>query len=158
MAARPKMNSVFKKNENRVYQVTIKKPGTSKNGLEWNELGFNSLVGWIGHELAHIVHYDHKAFGGVLIIGIKYAFPNFRRRMERFTDQLAIKQGLGYALYEGTDYAINSSTATERYKKRIQKFYLSPAEIEKYMVLKSYFKINYRKTRVVDVNAIVKTK
>lgn len=158
MVARPPLNSIFKKKEDREYHVIIKNPGASKNGLEWNKLSFNSLVGWIGHELAHIVHYDHKTFGGILVMGIKYAYPKFRRQMERFTDQLAIKHGLGDALYEGTDYTTSSSNATQKYKRRLQKFYLSAAEIKKYTRLKSSYKINYRKTRIVDINSIVKIK
>jgi hypothetical protein len=158
MVSRPKLNSILKKNAKREYQVIIKKPGASNIGLEWTELSFNSMVGWIGHELGHITHYDHKGFAGIAIMGIKYAFPNYRRRMERFTDQLAIKHDLGSALYEGTEYMINSSNATQKYKRRLQKFYLSPVEIKKYTNLKYLFKINYQKMRIVDINAIVKNK
>jgi len=158
MVSRPKLNSIFKRNPKREYQVIIKKPGISKTGLEWTELSFNSMVGWVGHELGHITHYDHKGFAGIAIMGIKYAFPNYRRRMERFTDQLAIKHNLGSALYEGTEYAINSSNATQKYKNRLQKFYLSPVEIKKYVNLRSSFKINYQRMRIVDINAIVKNK
>jgi hypothetical protein len=158
MISRPKLGSIFKSNDKREYQVIIRKQGTTKKGLEWSELSFNSLVGWIGHELAHIVHYDHKAFGGIVLMGIRYAFPQFRRRMERFTDQVAIKNNLGYSLYEGTDYSINSSNATESYKKHLKKFYLSPAEIKKYINLKNSYKINYQKLKIVDLNATVKIK
>lgn len=158
MISRPKLNSILKRNSKREYQVIIKKPGISKTGLEWTELSFNSIVGWIGHELGHITHYDHKGFAGIAVMGIKYAFPNYRRRMERFTDQLAIKHDLGSALYEGTEYAMSSSNATQKYKKRLQKFYLSPVEIKKYINLRYSFKINYQKMRIVDINAIVKNK
>jgi len=158
MVSRPKLNSILKKNVKREYQVIIGKHGASKIGLQWTELSFNSMVGWVGHELGHITHYDHKGFAGIAVMGIKYAFPNYRRRMERFTDQLAIKHDLGSALYEGTEYAINSSHATQKYKKRLQKFYLSPVEIKKYINLRYSFKINYQKMRIVDINAIVKNK
>jgi len=158
MVSRPKINSVFRNNDKREYRVILRKPATSKNGVEWNKLSFNSLVGWIGHELGHITHYDHKGFGGMIIMGIKYAFPKYHKRMERFTDQLAIKHNLGYALFEGTDYTLNSSNVTDRYKKHLQKFYLSPAEIKKYISLRKFYKINYRKTKIVDVYAIANDK
>jgi hypothetical protein len=158
MVSRPKPGSIFRNNNKREYQVIIRKKGTSKKGLEWSELSFNSLVGWIGHELAHIINYHHRAFGGILFMGMRYAFPQFRRRMERFTDQLTIKNDLGYALYEGTEYTLNSANISESYKKRIKKFYLSPAEIKKYISLKNSYKINYQKLRIVDLNAIVKIK
>jgi hypothetical protein len=158
MVSRPRLSSTFKRNEEREYQVLIRKVGSSKNGLELDELSFNSLVGWIAHELSHIVHYDHKGFAGVLLMGIKYALPGFRRRMERFTDQLVIKHNLGYALYEGTDYSINYSTASQKYKKNLIKFYLSPAEIKNYIKIKDQYKLNFQATRIVDINSIAKTK
>jgi hypothetical protein len=158
MVSRPKPGSIFRNNNKREYQVIIRKKGTSKKGLEWSELSFNSLVGWIGHELAHIINYHHRVFGGILFMGMRYAFPQFRRRMERFTDQLTIKNDLGYALYEGTEYTLNSSSISESYKRRIKKFYLSPAEIKKYISLKNSYKINYQKLKIVDLNAIVKIK
>src|SRR4030095_10170787 len=107
MVSRPKLKSIFRSGNKRVYQVIVRKPGISKNGLEWSELSFNSLVGWIAHELGHITHYRKKTSGGILFTGIKYAFPGYRRRMERFTDNLVIQHDLGYALLEGTDYTIN---------------------------------------------------
>jgi hypothetical protein len=157
MISQPKLNSIFRKNDEREYQVIIRKAGTSKSGLEWDELSFNSLVGWIAHELGHIVHYNHKAFGGIMILGAKYSLPKFRRRIEIFADQLVIKHGLGDALYEGTDYSINSSNAKQRYKNYLKKFYLSPSEIKRYMGIKGYFKMNYRHAKIVDINSIDKT-
>lgn len=150
MISQPKLNSIFKTNGSREYQVIITKPGPTRKGLQWTELSFNALVGWIGHELGHIMHYDHMAFTGILLIGIKYALPQFRRKLERFTDQVAIKHDLGYALYEGTDYTVNRSKASAGYKKRLLKFYLSPAEIKKYISLKNAYKVNYHKLRIFE--------
>ena len=149
MVSRPKLRSILRSGYEREYVITIRKPGTSKNGLEWNELSFNSVIGWIAHELGHIVHYSHKTSGGVLFTGIKYAFPGYRRRMERFTDNLVIQHDLGYALLEGTDYTINYSNAKPHYKKYMEKYYLSPAEIKKAINAKSYYKIAYNKTKLI---------
>src|SRR6187551_3247162 len=143
MVSRPKLKSIFRSGNKRVYEVIVRKPGTSKNGLEWNELSFNSLIGWIAHELGHIVHYGHKTSGGILFTGIKYGFPGYRRRMERFTDNLVIQHDLGYALFEGTDYCINYSNAKPHYKKYMQKYYLSPTEIKERISSKTFYRVNY---------------
>jgi hypothetical protein len=149
MVSRPKLKSIFRSGNKREYEVIVRKPGTSKNGLEWNELSFNSLIGWIAHELGHIVHYNHKTSGGVLFTGIKYAFPRYRRRMERFTDNLVIQHDLGYALLEGTDYCINHSDAKPHYKKYLEKYYLSPMEIREAINDKCFYKIAYNKTKLI---------
>jgi len=149
MVSRPKLKSIFRSGNKREYQVIVHKPGLSKNGLEWNELSFNSLVGWIAHELGHIAHYRKKTSGGILFTGIKYAFPVYRRRMERFTDNLVIHHDLGYALFEGTDYTINYSNASPHYKNYIAKYYLSPIEIKMAINDRSFYKIAYNKTKMI---------
>ena len=149
MVSRPKLRSIFRSGYEREYVITIRKTGTTKNGLEWGELSFNSLVGWIAHELGHITHYIHKTSTGVLFTGIKYVFPGYRRRIERFTDNLVIQHDLGYALFEGTDYCINYSNAKPHYKKYLGKYYLSPIEIKEAISAKSFYKIAYNKTKMV---------
>jgi len=129
MTSKPKFRSILEARQQRQYVITIEKSGSSKNNIEWTELSFNAMVGWIGHELGHIVHYSHKTNSGIALIGVKYALPGYRRKMERFTDQIAIQHDLGYALYEGVDYTMNRSHATTHYKTSQQKYYLQPDEI-----------------------------
>ena len=105
------------------------------------------MVGWIGHELGHVLHYSHKSGGGIMFIGIKYAVPGYRRKMERFTDQLAIQHNLGYALYEGVDYTINSSHASEHYKNNQEKFYLHTEEIIARIYSRDTWSVVFRKTK-----------
>ena len=158
MVSRPRLKSIFRSGNKREYQIIVRKPGTSKNGLEWSELSFNSLIGWIAHELGHIVHYSYKTSGGVLFTGIKYAFPAYRRRLERFTDNLVIQHDLGYSLLEGTDYTINYSNAKPHYKKYLQKYYLSTTEIKEAISAKSFYKIAYNKTKLTKHDHISNSK
>lgn len=129
MVSKPKRNTILKDRTKRTYVILIQHAGSSSNNLDWSQLSFNALVGWIGHELGHIVHYTHKSSCGILLTGMKYAVPGYRRKIERFTDQLTIQHNLGFALYEGLDYTVNFSNATPRYKKTQVKYYLHPEEI-----------------------------
>ena len=129
MISQPKFRSILYNRTRRQYVIIIQKQGLSRNSIDWRDFSFNAIVGWIGHELGHVLHYSHKSSGGILFAGMKYAVPGYRRKMERFTDQLAIQHHLGYALYEGVDYTLNSSQASGHYKKSQEKFYLSPEEI-----------------------------
>src|SRR4030095_13354492 len=148
MISKPKFKSILKDRVQRQYVIIIQEPGRSKNNLEWKELSFNAMVGWIGHELGHVLHYSHKSSGGIMFTGIKYAFPEYRRKMERFIDQLAIQHDLGYALYEGVDYTINLSHATHHYKKSQEKFYLHPEEIIERINSKETWSSIFRKTKM----------
>ena len=148
MVSKPKFRSILKDKTQRQYIIIIQKPGLSKNNLEWKELSFNAMVGWIGHELGHVLHYSHKSSCGVMFIGMKYAFARYRRKMERFTDQLAIQHDLGYALYEGVDYTLNYSHATEHYKNQQLKFYLQPDEIIEKINSKDAWSVLFRKTKM----------
>lgn len=148
MISKPKLRSILKERAQRQYVIIIQKPGSPKNNLEWSELSFNAMVGWIGHELGHVLHYSHKSSGGILFIGMKYTVPGYRRKMERFTDHLAIQHNLGYALYEGVDYTINCSHASEHYKNNQEKFYLHTEEIVTRIYSSETWSIVFRKTKM----------
>jgi len=148
MISKPKPGTILKDRKQRQYVIIIQKPGLSRNNIEWKELSFNAMVGWIGHELGHVLHYSHKSSGGILFTGIKYAVPGYRRKMERFTDQLSIQHNLGYALYEGVDYTISSSHASEHYKNNQQKFYVHPEEIIERINSKETWSGIFRKTKM----------
>jgi hypothetical protein len=148
MISKPRFRSILKDRTQRQYVIIIQRPGLSKNNIEWDVLSFNAMVGWIGHELGHVLHYSHKSSTGILFIGMKYAVPGYRRKMERFTDQLAIQHNLGYALYEGVDYTINVSNATEKYKNNQEKFYLHPEEIIARIYSRETWSIVFRKTKI----------
>jgi hypothetical protein len=97
MVSRPKLKSIFRSGNKRVYQIIIRKPGISKNGLEWNELSFNSLVGWIAHEL-DIGSLSWETSGGVLLYSVTVLFRVIAAA-ERFTDNLVIQHD-GWRLKE----------------------------------------------------------
>lgn len=129
MLARPELNFIFKSKEKRKYVVIISYPDNKKTNLDWKNLSFNSLVGWIGHELAHILYCTQRKNAAVVFTGLKLFWPSFKRNYERQTDQCTIEHNLGFALYEGTEFTINHSTAAKRYIDKQVKFYLSPSEI-----------------------------
>jgi len=148
MVSKPRFSSILENRTRRRYLIIIQKSGLSKNNLEWSELSFNALVGWIGHELGHVLHYSHKSSGGIVFMGAKYAFPAYRRKMERFTDQLAIQHNLGYALYEGVDYTLNCSNASAHYKNNQVKYYLGPDEILARIYSSDFASAVFRKTKM----------
>jgi hypothetical protein len=129
MACRPKASCVLESKETRRYIVLINKPGRDNATLSWDEMSFNAVVGWVGHELGHIAYYRQKTVPGILVAGLRYLHPKYKRDMERQTDMTAIQHDMGFALYEGVHYTFCCSKANPDYKASLKKYYLSLDEI-----------------------------
>jgi hypothetical protein len=99
LAARPTFWAIFRKASKRKYIITISSSSTIKlNPILLKNLSFNSQVGVIGHELAHIDFYNSKC--GIYFIGL--ALKHFSKRaIDKFefdTDKRCVERGLGFQL------------------------------------------------------------
>lgn len=131
MNARPFVSNIFKTKKNRQYQIIINNNKGNHKGLPVETLSFNIIVGWLAHELAHIVAYEKMTNMQIISFAIKYGLSNkYNRLVERNTDLLTIKHGLAYPLYDGVEYLLNDNTISEDYKNKIRENYLSLDEIK----------------------------
>ena len=110
------------------YVVYINKSAATTN-LNINELSFNAKVGWLGHELGHVLQCVEKSRLGVLWMGICHISNKFIAKFERETDIITIQHNLGYALYEGMHYTLNNKKVNAAYLAGLKKNYLSLEEI-----------------------------
>ncbi|UJH92234.1 hypothetical protein LZ575_06640 [Antarcticibacterium sp. 1MA-6-2] len=131
MQAQPKFSSLFRKRKNRSYFVYI----SERLHIEHEEFGVEDipkdvLIGWIGHELGHIMDYrDRKGFN-MLVFGVKYIFSKrYIREAERAADTYAVNHGMGEYILATKDFILNHAHLSEVYKGRIKRLYLSPEEI-----------------------------
>ena len=100
MMAQPDADFIVKSRNDRKYRILI---NSSKelNGMNYEDLSFNSLVGWIGHELAHITEYNQKSNGQLVHFISNYLFSRKHlKHTENSADKETVKRGLGYSLYE----------------------------------------------------------
>lgn len=125
------LGSIFKKIDKK-YIVYINEDST-KTGLLLNDAPYNAQVAVIGHELAHVIDFRSRGFFDLALWGLKYLFVKTSTRIERKTDRITMRHGLGWPLYYWADYVLNKSTANKRYKKIKEKKYLHPEEILQYM-------------------------
>lgn len=99
LSARPTFLAVFRKPSKRKYIITISSyTNTKLTPILLKNLSFNSQVGVIGHELAHIDFYNSKR--GIYFIGLALKHIN-KRAMDKFefdTDKRCIDHGLGFQL------------------------------------------------------------
>lgn len=131
MQAQPQLKNLFKGKEDRGYYIFISK----KFKLEGQELSVDDLppdvlIGWIGHELGHIMDYSDKSAFGLIIFGFKYlTSKNYIKEAERVADTYAVNHGMAEYILKTKDFILNHSQLSEAYKNRIRRLYLSPEEI-----------------------------
>ena len=132
MVTRPKPNFIFKNKKNREYVIYINNSTKRIKGVLLDTVPFNAQVGIIGHELGHVVDFSDKSTFTILGNGIAYMFGNWRRKFEYSIDQIAIQHGFVWQLYDFSDFILNKSFASEKYKKYKRENYMSPNQILKY--------------------------
>ena len=132
MVTRPKPNFIFKNKKNREYVIYINNSTKRVKGVLLDTVPFNAQVGIIGHELAHIVDYSDKSTFTIFGNGIAYMFSKWRQKFEFSIDKIAIQHGFVWQLYDFSDFILNKSFASEKYKKYKHKHYMTPNQILKY--------------------------
>lgn len=129
MQAQPKWDFLFRTRKNRNYQIFVN-TSESFTGITYKDLSFNSLVGWIGHEMAHLTEYSCKDNGQLVSFIASYVFDqNELKRTERKADKLTIQHGLGTQLLEGVNFFHRDRKVKNSYREKNKKYYLSPEEI-----------------------------
>jgi hypothetical protein len=131
MQAQPLPVSLFKSRENRQYQINISamlKLVHSTTPI--HQLPENILVGWIGHELGHIMDYEQRSKWGLVKFGISYLFSKRQRQLnETVADTYAVNQGLAPYIIETKKFILNHAELPKAYKEKIARLYLSPDDI-----------------------------
>ncbi len=132
MEARPANSSILKPANKRTYKVYINNRKGKTKGINLAKLGFNSRVGFFGHELAHLLSYQFKNSMQLIGMGAKYVFSRkYKRYIEHEADMETIRRGLGFALYEAKKRILkDKSLGTSRaYRRNARKNYMTDAEV-----------------------------
>ncbi len=131
MQAQPKIGGIFKKKKNRSYLIFINEKFKIEDEVfDLTTVPSEVLIGWLGHELGHIMDYRDRSGLEMLWFGIKYiTSENYIREAERRADTYAVNHGLGEHIIATKNFIINHSRLSDTYKDRIQDLYLSPEEI-----------------------------
>lgn len=130
MQAQPVVKTLFRKKSKRVYVVKISRYlKLNKAKLDISTLPFEVLVGWIGHELGHIMDYKDRSGLAMIGFGAKYWLSeNFLKQAERRADLYALKHGMGDKIISTKNYVLNHLDIPVPYKERIKRLYMSPEE------------------------------
>lgn len=139
MQARPTFGSFFRSKQNRRYVILIsEKFKISGKSFLTKNIPSDILIGWIGHELGHVLDYQNRTNLNLIAFGFNYLFSeNHIIEAERAADTFAIEQGMGSYLLKTKKFILNHAEITETYKNRIKRYYLSPEEIMELIHTKS---------------------
>jgi hypothetical protein len=127
LAARPMITSFFNTAYERKYEVIFNNGNDCE--VPFADLPEEGQVGILGHELAHILDYETKSFGQLLITGCFYINAHSIRNYERGIDRVTVERGLGKKLYDAYYYILEESEASLKYKNFKKFTYLEPHEI-----------------------------
>ncbi|MDP4290806.1 MAG: hypothetical protein Q8908_06965 [Bacteroidota bacterium] len=129
MAVRPEYFSALR-NQGRKYIIFIDNDIHNNDGILLRDIPFNAQIGIMGHELAHIMDYEHRSVLGIVMLALNYVTFRNHAQYEKSIDRFAIRRGLGWQELEFADFIENNSKASMKYKHFKKVNYLSPAEIE----------------------------
>ncbi|WP_417885538.1 hypothetical protein [Zunongwangia sp.] len=131
MQAQPKFSGIFKNRKKRSYFIFISEKVTiGDETFDITEAPSDVIIGWISHELGHIMDYRNRSGINLLWFGIRYLTSNnYIRKAERAADTYAVTHGLGEYIIATKDFILQNSSLPDTYKNRIKKLYLSQEEI-----------------------------
>ena len=131
MQAQPVLSSMFNPIGKREYVINMSryfKIGREKIYIE--DVPSEVIIGWVGHELGHIMDYKDRSLWSMIKFGIGYLFSRpYLMEAERVADTYAIQHGLAEYIIETKNFILNHAQLPEKYKAKIRKFYMPPEEV-----------------------------
>lgn len=131
MQAQPMFKGIFKNRHKRGYVILIsEKFQIEDDAFNILDVDDEVMIGWLGHELGHVMDYKNRSAVGMIIYGVRYLLsPKHIQAVERSADAFAIEHGMGQYIIATKNFILNNSEISEVYKARIRRLYLSPEEI-----------------------------
>lgn len=131
MQAQPKWASFFKTRTKRAYIILIsRKIQIDNEELLIDDIPSDVMIGWLGHELGHVMDYRDRSGFGMVIFGIKYLFSKgHMQEVERAADIYAIQHGMGDYILKTKNFILEHADISEKYKAKLRRIYMSPEEV-----------------------------
>ncbi len=128
MQAQPVFATLLGKRKNRRYRINISKDfKLIYSQMPIEQIPDDVMIGWVGHELGHILDYEDKSNVGMISFGYRYYFhSSFVKRAEMVADSLAVERGMGNYIVATKRFILDHAELPQAYKDKIARLYLSP--------------------------------
>jgi hypothetical protein len=128
MQAQPRFTSLLRQRKKRHYRVKISEEfKLIHSRMSMLQIPDTVMIGWIGHELGHILDYESKTNAGMISFGYRYLFKSgFVKYAEMMADSLAVERGMGYYIIATKRFILDNADLPQGYKDKISRLYLSP--------------------------------
>jgi len=128
MQAQPVFTSLLYGRKQRRYRINI----SHQFRLIHSKMAITSIpndvmIGWIGHELGHILDYEGRSNAAMVAFGYKYYFhSSFVKHAEMLADSYAVERGMGDYIVSTKRFILDHAELPQAYKNKIARLYLSP--------------------------------
>ncbi|RNI34812.1 hypothetical protein EFY79_14080 [Hanamia caeni] len=131
MQAQPVFSTLLQKRKKRRYRINISEHfKLSSSDIPITQIPEPVMVGWIAHELGHILDYEHRTNLAIVSFGLRYLVsPGYVKEAERVADTYAVEHGLGKYILATKRFILDHAEIPQAYKDKITRLYLSPAII-----------------------------
>jgi hypothetical protein len=131
MQAQPVFTSLLLKRKKRSYVINISALfKLTHTATPIHHLPEDIMIGWIGHELGHIMDYENRTNAGIVSFGYQYYFSSrYVKAAERVADTYAVNHGLGRYIISTKRFILEHAELPQVYKDKISRLYLSPDDI-----------------------------
>lgn len=128
MQAQPVFATLLGKRKNRRYRINISKQfRLIHSQMPIEQIPDDVMIGWIGHELGHILDYEGRSNTGMIRFGYRYYFhPSYVKQAEMVADSLAVERGMGSYIVATKRFILDHAELPQAYKDKIRRLYLSP--------------------------------
>jgi hypothetical protein len=128
MQAQPVFSTLLQNRKKRRYRINISSQfRLISSHMPILQIPDDVMIGWIGHELGHILDYESKSNSGLVSFGYRYYFrPSFVKQAEIIADTLAVERGMGHYIIATKRFILDHAELPQKYKDKIASLYLSP--------------------------------
>lgn len=128
MQAQPVFRTLLGKRRNRTYRINISvRFKLTHSSMPIERIPDDVMIGWIGHELGHILDYESRSNAGMISFGCRYVLsPTYVKNAEIIADTYAVNHGLGRYIITTKRFILDHAELPQSYKNKIARLYLSP--------------------------------
>lgn len=128
MQAQPVFTTLLGKRKNRRYRINISQHfSLIHSQMPIMQIPDEVMIGWIGHELGHILDYEGRSNAGMVSFGYQYYFSSkYVKQAEMVADSFAVERGMGNYIIATKRFILDHAELPQTYKDKIKKLYLSP--------------------------------